>query len=229
TARLIAGGDLARRVPEAGADTIAWLAREFNVMADSVTGLLGQVRSQRERLETVINSIDDGIVVLDRNRTVIAANDAFIARTGRVRRDLLGCSCASAGAAMCGVADCPAAACLDSGERQVRVCERRRDDGTIAWEEVHACRIPGASGEGEQIVEVWRDITDRRAAEARLAESHRLASLGMLASGFSHEMNTPLGTVMTCVEGILRDVADGESGPDWSNVSQRATVAREQV
>jgi len=229
TARLIAGGDLARRVPEAGADTIAWLAREFNVMADSVTGLLGQVRSQRERLETVINSIDDGIVVLDRNRTVIAANDAFIARTGRIRRELLGCSCASAGAAMCGVADCPAAACLGSGERQVRVCERRRDDGTIAWEEVHACRIPGAAGEGEQIVEVWRDITDRRAAEARLAESHRLASLGMLASGFSHEMNTPLGTVMTCVDGIGRELRREPARVDMKRVLDHVTTAHDQL
>ena len=38
-------------------------------MADSVTGLVGEVRNQRERLETVINSIDDGIVVLDANAT----------------------------------------------------------------------------------------------------------------------------------------------------------------
>ena len=52
---------------------------------------------------------------------------------------------------------------------------------------------------------MWRDISERRAAEARLAESHRLASLGMLASGFSHELNTPLATVLMCVEGILRE------------------------
>ena len=51
--------------PAGGSDTISWLAREFNTMADSVTGLVGEVRDQRERLETVINSIDDGIVVLD--------------------------------------------------------------------------------------------------------------------------------------------------------------------
>ena len=229
TARLIAGGDLARRVPEAGSDTIAWLAREFNVMADSVTGLVGEVRSQRERLETIINSIDDGIVVLDGNRTVIAANDAFIARTGRVRRELLGCSCVSAGPALCGLPDCPMVACLASGERQVRICERRRADGSIAWEEVHACRIPGAPGEGVQIVEVWRDITDRRAAEARLAESHRLASLGLLASGFSHEMNTPLGTVMTCVDGIGRELRRAPGHVDLARVLEHAGTAREQL
>jgi len=231
TARLIAGGDLERRVPSAGSDTISWLAREFNAMADSVTGLLGEVRSQRERLETVINSIDDGIVVLDAKRTVLAANDAFIARTGRGRRDVLGCACATApsGPAMCGVSDCPTVACLESGERQVRLCERRRSDGTVAWEEVHACRIADDAGTGVQIVEVWRDITGRRAAEARLAESHRLASLGMLASGFSHEMNTPLATVLMCVEGIAREMRRDGAPADLSRVAGHAVIAREQL
>ncbi len=65
TARAIASGDLAQRVPSAGSDTITWLAREFNTMADSMTHLLDQVNGEQERLETVINSIDDGIVVLD--------------------------------------------------------------------------------------------------------------------------------------------------------------------
>jgi HAMP domain-containing protein len=81
-AREIAAGDLERRVPSEGSDTVAWLAHEFNTMADSVTGLVGEVRQQRERLETVINSIDDGIVVLDERRHVIAANDAFLERAG---------------------------------------------------------------------------------------------------------------------------------------------------
>lgn len=229
TARLISEGDLDRRVPTSGSDTISWLAREFNVMADSVTGLLGQVRSQRERLETVINSIDDGIVVLDASRTVIAANDAFIARTGRNRADMVGCSCANAPSGMCGVTDCPTVACLELGERQVRICERTRTDGSIAWEEVHACRIPGDSERGIQIVEVWRDISERRAAEARLAESHRLASLGMLASGFSHEMNTPLGTVLTCIEGIARELRRVNGELDVSHLSEHASIAREQL
>jgi signal transduction histidine kinase len=93
---------------------------------------------------------------------------------------------------------------------------------------VHASPIFSASGGVVQVVEVWRDISDRRAAEARLAESHRLASLGMLASGFSHELNTPLATVLTCVEGIARD-ARSEAGDEWSRVGAHAALAREQV
>jgi PAS domain S-box-containing protein len=204
-------------------------AREFKVMADSITGLLAQVSGQRKRLETVINSIDDGIVVLDAKRTVVAANDAFIARTGGARGDLLGCSCETKAAGMCGACNCPAVACLESGERQARIVQRRRADGRVAWEEIHACRIPGDAPDGVHVVEVWRDITDRRAAEARLAESHRLASLGMLASGFSHEMNTPLATVLTCVEGIAREVNRDSTRIDPPRIAGHAATAREQL
>ena len=229
TARLIAGGDLERRVPVGGSDTVSWLAREFNTMADSVTGLVREVRTQRERLETVINSIDDGIVVLDAERNVVAANDAFLKRSGRVREDVLGCCCLDVDSSACAAQDCPTLGCLASGERQVRICERVASDGAVAWEEVHASPIRGPSGELVQVVEVWRDISERRAAEARLAESHRLASLGQLASGFSHELNTPLATVLACVEGILRDAKETGGGPNGSRIGEHAAIAREQV
>ena len=228
TARLIAGGDLAQRIPAEGSDTLSWLASEFNAMADSVTGLVGEVRSERERLETVINSIDDGIVVLDPQRKIIAANDAFLQRSGSVREEALGCSCRDVTPSLC-TGDCPTLACLGSGLRQVRLSERRKPDGSVAWEEVHASPIRGPQGELLQVVEVWRDITERRATEARLAESHRLASLGQLASGFSHEMNTPLATVLTCVEGILRDARAQPASPEWAGAFESATVAREQI
>ena len=230
TARLISHGDLARRVPAEGSDTLAWLAKEFNDMADSVSGLVGEVRTQRERLETVINSIDDGIVVLDAERKIMAANDAFLQRASNSREQVLGCCCYELGPRPCDLSDCPTLACLRSGERQVRICERKTGDDTVAWEEIHASPIMDASGRLAQVVEVWRDISERRAAEAKLAESHRLASVGVLASGFSHEMNTPLATVLMCVEGILRETPSGQGWQtDQARIRENATIAREQV
>ncbi|HET6934813.1 MAG TPA: ATP-binding protein [Candidatus Angelobacter sp.] len=230
TARLVSQGELDRRVPVEGSDIVSWLGREFNTMADSVSGLVGEVRTQRERLETVINSIDDGIVVLDPERKIIAANDAFLSRTGSLREQSLGCYCYRMDLGACNVSDCPTLACLQSGERQVRICERRRNNGTIACEEIHASPILDASGNLAQVVEVWRDISERRAAEANLAESHRLASLGVLASGFSHELNTPLATVLTCVEGILREPPGWQTREaDEARIRSNASIAREQI
>ena len=230
TARLISQGDLERRVPAEGSDTLAWLAKEFNEMADSVSGLVGEVRTQRERLETVINSIDDGIVVLDAERKIMAANDAFLQRAGNSRDQVLGCCCYQLEPGPCNLADCPTLACLRSGDRQVRICERKTGDNAVAWEEIHASPILDAAGRLTQVVEVWRDISERRAAEAKLAESYRLASVGVLASGFSHEMNTPLATTLMCVEGILRENPAGSDGQiDEARIRENATIAREQI
>ncbi|MBI5086707.1 MAG: PAS domain-containing protein [Acidobacteria bacterium] len=230
TARMVAAGDLDRRVPTDGSDTLAWLGREFNTMADSVTGLIGEVRNQRERLENVINSIDDGIVVLDPQRKVIAANDAFLKRAGQSRDQVLGCCCRDGAAGACSIEDCPSLTCLASGKRQVRICERRNPDGSVAWEEIHASPLLDPAGNLMHVVEVWRDISERRTAEAHLAESHRLASLGYLASGFSHELNTPLATVLTCVEGLLREAGQNPDAPaDLDRIRENASIAREQI
>ena len=230
TARLVSQGDLQRRAPADGSDTLAWLGRDFNMMADSVSKLLGEVGAQRERLETVINSIDDGIVVLDPQRRIIAANDAYLRRTGREREQVIGCHCYQLGIGSCNVPDCPTLAFLQTGTQQVRICEHRSDTGKVTWEEIHVSPIMDAGGNTTHVVEVWRDISERRAAEANLAESHRLASLGVLASGFSHELNTPLGTVLTCVEGILREMpANRGKALDEARIHENASIARDQL
>lgn len=229
-ARLVASGDLHHRLPVEGSDTLAWLAREFNALADSLTGLVHEVNDQRERLETVINSIDDGILVLDGQRRIVAANAAFLSRAGQPRRAVIGSRCNEGAPDRCGLADCPSLACLTTGQRQVRICERISPEGATVFEEIHSSPVLDSDGHILQVVEVWRDITERRTAEARLAESHRMASLGLLASGFSHELNTPLATVLTCVEGIARELERAPASPvDVARLRQNAAVAREQI
>lgn len=230
TARQVSRGDLDQRAPTDGSDVLAWLGREFNMMADSVAGLVSEVSAQRERLETVINSIDDGIIVLDQERRIVAANDAFLRRTGVGRNLVFGHHCYQLPTGSCEQHDCPTLAYLKSGKNQVRICERRSGNGQMVWEEIHVSPILDSKGRTTHVVEVWRDISERRAAEAKLAESHRLASLGILASGFSHEINTPLGTVLTCIEGILRETPHNhEKDLDEARIRENASIAREQL
>jgi signal transduction histidine kinase len=69
--------------------------------------------------------------------------------------------------------------------------------------------------------------------EQRLAQIERLVSLGTLASGFSHEVNTPLATILTCAESVL-DRLDGATGERASDgtlpaVRDSAIIIRDQV
>jgi PAS domain S-box-containing protein len=226
-ARAIAAGDLERRLPVEGDDILAWLAVEFNTLADAITGLAADVQRQSQRLEAVLNSVEDGILVLDRDLTIVAANDAFVRRTGKARAEVVGKHCREAIAGFCQAGTCAARAYLEEGVRRSFVIECAAADGKTRTEEVQVAPVRGRSDVVRYVVEAWRDITDRRAAEARMAESHRLASLGMLASGFSHELNTPLGSILTCVEGIQRTAA--APAPDLDSVREYARIAREQL
>ncbi len=57
------------------------------------------------------------------------------------------------------------------------------------------------------VVVHYRDITTERRLAARLRESERLASLGQLASGAAHEINNPIGFVISNLEGLRTQAA----------------------
>jgi signal transduction histidine kinase len=60
---------------------------------------------------------------------------------------------------------------------------------------VSASPVRSKDGTLEQVIVVFTDITDRRAAERQLHRTEKLAALGRLAAGVAHEINTPLGSV----------------------------------
>ena len=51
-------------------------------------------------------------------------------------------------------------------------------------------------------------VAEREALSARLADEEKLALLGRLASGMAHEVNNPLGGMMTAVDTIKRHGSD---------------------
>ena len=143
---------------------------------------------------------------------------------------VLGCSCRGVGTGSVPVRRLPGCRLSASRERQVRICERRTADGDVRWEEVHASPILTRAAS----VRRWSrsGATSPIAAPPKRGCPNRTGwrRSGCWRPGFSHELNTPLATVLMCVEGILREAqADGEAAPQWSQIGQRAAIAREQL
>ncbi len=57
-----------------------------------------------------------------------------------------------------------------------------------------------------------QDITDRREAEARLVLADRMASVGTLAAGVAHEINSPLAYVISNLDLIAEEIRDASGG-----------------
>ncbi len=128
TARSIAGGALEERADPAGDDVIGALAKDFNGMADAAASLIDEVKEREQRMSGVLNSLDDGLIVLDRSFRVVAANRSISRRLCAYPETLKGRNCRDAiGHALPCRDDevCPPARCLSTG-RLRRSLERIR-------------------------------------------------------------------------------------------------------
>jgi len=214
----IQGGNLDERVNVKGKDEIADLAAGLNVMTASLKHSVQQIEGHKDYLEKVINSIDDEIVVVDRGFRIVTANHAYIAGTGQARDRLLGRSCQSDGEDLLCESDmcqrCPARTTFRTGSVEKCLHRSRTSDGRERFVEIHSYPLTADDGQVFQAIEVRRDITERRALEANLCHSDRLVSMGLLASGISHEINNPLASILASSEGLARRLARKESAGD---------------
>jgi len=216
TARSIADGALADRADTTGNDVISHLAKEFNGMADAASTLIDAVQEREQRMAGVLNSLDDGLIVMDRDYRVVAANRSISRRLCAFPETLQGQHCQDAVGHSLPCrrdTDCPTARCLKTGKVQREVYNlpgTGNEEGRV--QEVYASPVHSPDGSVTQVVEVWRDITERVREEERLAEMERLSSLGVLASGLSHEVNTPLASTLTCADSILGRLEDHAPG-----------------
>ncbi len=76
------------------------------------------------------------------------------------------------------------------------------------------------------------DVTERRAAEARLRRAESLASLATLTAGVAHEIKNPLGAISIHLQLIQRRLGTEQEGPGadaWSAVREAVGVIEEEV
>jgi len=215
-------------------DEIGELAADLQRFSSALQDTQAEVGRQRQFLVDLIDQVEDGVAVFDRSLHVVAANQSYLQRTGadreRMARGELRCSevpfCGSAEAHE----ECPARAAFRSGRLQKRIHATRSGDREL-YMEVFASPILGKGGEVEHVVEVWRDVTERLALQANLARSEQLAAVGTLASGFSHEISTPLGTMATSIQGMLRALKGKQAlgAEEVAALASRLEVAAREV
>jgi two-component system NtrC family sensor kinase len=77
---------------------------------------------------------------------------------------------------------------------------------------VNIAIAPLMTKEGRQIgrLIIFDDITERLELEKKLIQSDKLSSIGLLAAGVAHEVNTPLAVISTYAQMLAKQVSDDE-------------------
>lgn len=231
TSQTIVRGDMEARAPLTGPGEFTQLAAGVNRMTDHLANSIRTVESQRRELQAILDAMDDEIVVLDRQRRIVAANRAFRRQRDRGDGEAAGHTCRD-------VADdedsclaekggnCPVRRVFESGTLQKAMVTSSGGDGSERTIEIHASPLRNQDGVVDLAVEVRRDISERRQMEAVLAHSEHMASLGLLASGLSHEINNPLGAIAASVDGLRRRLTDDPALPEETREAFGASLRR---
>ncbi len=85
---------------------------------------------------------------------------------------------------------------------------RVRKDGTIFWASVVINALRDANGTLLGFAKITRDLTERRAAEERQRQSHKMEGIGQLTGGVAHDFNNLLTVIIGNLEALQRHLAD---------------------
>jgi len=170
------------------------LADKINQMKDEIILSHKNLQRDRERLEVILKSIDDAVVVINFKGKIIFANDASEKVSGFSKSEL---------------AQRPINDFLEYSYQNVYreiVVKGRliknvtlpfiQKNGNVISMEFSVSPLKNKEGKISGYVVIFRDITDRKRLEETIINKNKLDALGTLAGGIAHDFNNMLTSLV---------------------------------
>ena len=197
----MAAGDLTARAHVPGADELSRLGRALGRLGDQLARELATVGEERDRLEALLGSMVEGVVVLGPDQRILLANPSARELLGMPRE-------APPGASLLETGRLPALFALAT-----RALRGQRTAEELALPDGRQILVRGTPLTGTGAVLVLHDLTDVRRLEAVRRD---------FVANVSHELRTPLAAIRGYAETLLGGAADDPArAREFSEVIER--------
>lgn len=203
----IAKGDYSRKVTVHGKDELGQLAVTFNQLAEQIEETQDAMESERNRLNSVLSHMSDGVVATDRRGKVITINDMALSLLGISKEAAIGQNILNL---LDIEKDYTLRKILESTE-ELLIERNESNYGDNKIIRVEFSMIRRESGFISGLVAVMHDVTEQEQNERDRRE---------FVSNVSHELRTPLTSMRSYIETLSEGAwQDQEMAPRFLKIT----------
>jgi two-component system phosphate regulon sensor histidine kinase PhoR len=190
----IASGELGQKIPVRSRDETGQLAQAFNEMSSNLNKLVGDISTERTKLETILANMADGVIMADTEGKVVLANQATERLFNFREKDVITKPLIEA------VRD-------HEADEILKQCLRTHQTQSVQFESVmskrflRAIAIPIVEGNLTGALLLFQDLTELRSLQTMRRE---------LVGNISHELRTPIAGIKAMVETLKEGAIDDE-------------------
>jgi PAS domain S-box-containing protein len=157
--------------------------------------------TEKSKLAAILQSLSEGLLVTDKQGTIVSFNNAAARITGYPERNVLGLNYKYFFTML--HAD-PVLFTLqkDPVDAELPVVAAGNRNRILSLSSVS---LKDGSGNDGGTVYSFRDITEEKRRQENHYRTEKLAALGQLSAGIAHELNTPLGSILGYARLLLKE------------------------
>jgi len=212
----------------------------FQIFWGAIADEERKLRQRTEEMETILNGIQDLILVINPDMTIVEANESFLQKMGYTRPQVIGRKCYEVYHKIDHPCEnspdgCPLQNVIRNKRLDRQIQKRVLPNGDIRYYEVSIYPIWEKSGKISRFIHISRDISEQRQQEeeitrrleqmvedrtrqlrethAKLLHQDKMSSLGKLSAAVVHEINNPIAGILNLVLLMKRMLAEQALGP----------------
>ncbi|HKM83040.1 MAG TPA: ATP-binding protein [Candidatus Acidoferrum sp.] len=183
------------------------IALDNSQLYSSLEQKASEIARLKDFSENIVESLNVGVLAVDLEGTVEAWNSRMEQVFG-VPRD------AAVGQPLGSLLPAELASEIAFRDDQEQITgiykHRLQSQGRSLILNVSITPLVGKSGERIGRLLLFDDVTQRERMEEQMSQTEKLTSLGLLAAGVAHEVNTPLAVISNYIQMLAKQMPDGD-------------------